>query len=433
MKNKSVLRDVSLSRTVDDLRRETVGVSKYINDALARADAVEAEIHSLVPEEDRDKRVNEAVSRVKEERYGTKPSLYGVPVGLKDIFHVDGLPTKAGSDVPARALSGDQGTVVNRLQHAGGIVLGKTVTAEFAYFEPGPTRNPHDIDYSPGGSSSGSAAAVAAGLCPLAVGTQTIGSVTRPAAFCGIVGVKPSYGRIPTDGVIPCSESVDHVGFFTQDVAGAHLAAEVMYDDWQLIPGSERKPTLAIPSGPYLEQTTKEGLHHFRRSVSELESSGYEIKRMKLFGDIEKINRYHKRLMAAEFALVHHDWYGEYPEGYSETSVELIDRGRSVPTEDIAIGRASVDEVRDHIHRVMDTEDIDLWITPAAPGPAPEGIATTGDPIMNLPWTHAGLPTIALPAGKTNNDLPIGVQVIAGLNGDEDMLAWSEGLVKHLQ
>lgn len=433
MNDKNVLRDMSLSGTVDELRKETVEFSQYVDDVLSRVDAVEPELRSLVPEEDRHRRVEGAASRIKDERRGQKPPLYGVPVGIKDIFHVDGLPTKAGSNVPAETLGDDQGTVIDRLQKAGSVLLGKTVTAEFAYFEPGPTRNPHNVDYSPGGSSSGSAAAVAAGLCPLAIGTQTIGSITRPAAFCGIVGMKPSYGRIPADGLISCSESVDHVGFFTQDVAGAHLAAGVMYDDWQLIPKSEKKPTLAVPSGPYLKQADERGLRHFRRSVSTLEASGYQIKRVELFSDIEKINQQHKRLMAAEFALVHHDWYGEYPEGYSETSVELIGRGRSVPTEDIAIGRASVGEVRDHIHRVMDSEDIDLWITPAAPGPAPEGITTTGDPIMNLPWTHAGLPTIALPASKTDNNLPIGVQVVASFNSDEDMLGWSEGLVEQLK
>lgn len=432
MNSKSILRDISLSGTVDDLRKGTVELSQYVDDILSRVDAVEPELHSMVPEEDRHRRVKGAASRIKNERLGQKPPLYGVPVGIKDIFHVDGLPTKAGSNVPAETLDDDQGTVIDRLQKAGSVVLGKTVTAEFAYFEPGPTRNPHNIDFSPGGSSSGSAAAVAAGLCPLAIGTQTIGSVTRPAAFCGIVGTKPSYGRIPTDGLIPCSESVDQVGFFTQDVAGARLAAGVMYDDWQLVPGPERKPTLAVPSGPYLQQASKEGLHHFRRSVRKLESSGYEIKRVEILGDIENINKRHKRLMAAEFALVHHDWYNEHPDGYSDTSVELIDQGRSVPTQDIAIGRTSVGDLRNQIHDVMDNKSIDLWITPAAPGPAPKGISTTGDPIMNLPWTHAGLPTISIPADKTDTGLPTGVQVIARFNNDEDLLAWADGLIKHL-
>lgn len=432
MNDKSALQDVSLSRMVDDLRKGVVEPGQYADDVLSRVDAVEPKIRSLVPEEDRKNRVKKAASRVENERPETEAPLYGIPVGIKDIFHVDGLPTKAGSDVPEETLSGGQGTLVDRLQEAGSIVLGKTVTAEFAYFEPGPTRNPHNTDFSPGGSSSGSAAAVAAGLCPLAIGTQTIGSVTRPAAFCGIVGTKPSYGRIPTDGLIPCSESVDQVGFFTQDVAGARLAAGVMCDDWQLVPEPEKKPTLAVPSGPYLQQASKKGIRHFRRSIRKLESSGYKIKRVEPLDDIENINQRHKRLMAAEFALVHHDWYNEHPNGYSDTSVELIDQGRSVPTQDIAIGRTSVGDLRDQIHDFMDNKNIDLWITPAAPGPAPKGITTTGDPIMNLPWTHAGLPTVSIPADKTDTGLPTGVQVIAGFNNDEDLLAWADGLAKHL-
>jgi len=187
-----------------------------------------------------------------------RPPLFGVPVGVKDIFHVEGFPTGGGSRLPPEALRGPEAACVKTLKEAGALILGKTVSTEFAYFAPGPTRNPWNPEHTPGGSSSGSAAAVGAGLCSLALGTQTIGSILRPAAFCGVVGFKPSYERISRDGVIPLAPSLDHVGFFTPDVAGAERAAAVLCRDWRPAkPG--RKPRLGVPEGPYLERASGEG------------------------------------------------------------------------------------------------------------------------------------------------------------------------------
>src|SRR5262249_2824459 len=161
------------------------------------------------------------------------PSLYGVLIGVKDIFRATGFPTRAGSRLPPELLAGDEASCVTLLKSRGALILGKTVTAEFAYIDPGPTRNPYNLDHTPGGSSSGSAAAVAAGYCSLALGTQTIGSVIRPASYCGIVGFKPSYDRIPTDGVIHVSKALDHVGLLMQDVPGMALAASILCREWR--------------------------------------------------------------------------------------------------------------------------------------------------------------------------------------------------------
>ena len=173
-------------------------------------------------------------------------------VGVKDIFHADGFTTQAGSRVPPEELQGRQAESVTKLKNAGALILGKTVTTEFAYFTPGPTRNPHNPEHTPGGSSSGSAAAVGAGLCPLALGTQTIGSLVRPAAFCGVVTLKPTYDRISRGGVIPLSPSLDHIGFFTPNVSTAKLVAPFIYQDWKDTNASDEKPILGIPEGDYL-------------------------------------------------------------------------------------------------------------------------------------------------------------------------------------
>ncbi len=426
--------DAPLATVIDDLRRGRMGVSEYFDAIRSRVNIAEPKVESLVPEENRWNRVEAAISEL--ETQGTdppiRPPLYGIPVGVKDIFHVDGLPTRAGSGVPPETLAGEESTAVRSLREAGGIVLGKTVTAEFAYFDPGPTRNPHDPTHTPGGSSSGSAAAVAAGLCPFALGTQTIGSVTRPAAFCGVIGVKPSFGRIPTDGVIPCTPSVDQVGFFTQDIAGTFIGAALLCKDWRPLPSRCDCPILGIPEGPYLQQANDLGINAFEKHVSWLKRAGYKIKRIDAFENIDEINARHERLVAAEFALTHQEWYENHPEGYADTSVELLRKGREVSTDDVTAARRGCSRLRAALHNKMHDTGVDLWISPSAPGPAPKGIGTTGDPIMNLPWTHAGVPTISLPTGTTDDGLPLGLQCAASFGNDENLLMWAQQIADDL-
>jgi Asp-tRNA(Asn)/Glu-tRNA(Gln) amidotransferase A subunit family amidase len=397
-----------------------------------RTERVEPRIHALLEEPDRWGRLEREASTL-EARFsepGTRPPLYGVPVGVKDIFHVDGFLTRAGSELPPETLTGSEAASVRALREAGALVLGKTLTTEFAYFEPGPTRNPHDPDHTPGGSSSGSAAAVAAGLCPLALGSQTIGSVVRPAAFCGIVGLKPTYGRIPIEGVLPVAPSVDHVGFFTQDVAGARLGASVLYDHWVSVDSTE-KPTLGVPEGPYLEQADDAAREAFREQVSQLEQAGYEVRQVDLLDDIVKINHRHNRLVAAETALSHSEWFAAYEDRYAEATADLIREGHDVGVKELCEARVGRGELRERVEAAMQEENIDCWICPGAPGPAPEGIEDTGDPVMNLPWTHSGMPALSVPAGEIDG-LPLGLQCVAGYGDDERLLSWATGIADAL-
>jgi Asp-tRNA(Asn)/Glu-tRNA(Gln) amidotransferase A subunit family amidase len=191
-----------------------------LNHLEDRFNQIEPHIMAFIPEVGRFKRLHQDLAYLvkKYPDPQSRPDLFGIPVAIKDLYHVSGFLTRAGSRLPPEILTAEEGEVIKKLKLSGALILGKTVSTEFAYFAPGPTRNPHNINHTPGGSSSGSAAAVAAGLTPLAFGTQTIGSIIRPAAYCGVVGFKPSQGRIPTDGIVPLSPSVDHVGFFTSDV-----------------------------------------------------------------------------------------------------------------------------------------------------------------------------------------------------------------------
>jgi len=421
-----------IDRLVDlaaDLRTGVLLPANFAVLLEARFIRSEDQIHSFVPEEDRFGRLNDQLTQLLE-RYPTpadRPPLFGVPIGVKDIFHVDGFPTQAGSKLPAEELAGPQSKAVSSLEAAGALVLGKTVTTEFAYFSPGPTRNPLDARRTPGGSSSGSAAAVAAGLCPLAFGTQTIGSIGRPASYCGVVGFKPSFGRISTEGIIPLAPSLDHVGFFTRDVAGARLTAELLCNAWRSDPDVARRPVLGVPDNSYLSAASAATLEGFRSTVDRLAAAGYEVLRTSALDDCAEIDTRHRLLVAAEAARVHVDWYARYNELYAPKTVELIERGLPVQDPELEELRTGCSRLQAELEASMDARGVDLWLSPSAPGPAPVGLDSTGDPVMNLPWTHAGVPTLSLPAWETDG-LPVGLQVAGRFGADEELLAWTSTL-----
>src|SRR5579859_3697840 len=325
-----------LSTTAAGLRSGTIDLLTYIEEVDDWIEMAEPFVQALLPEPGRRARLlAEAVSL--QERFpdpANRPPLYGTLLGVKDLFRVDGFCTRAGSRLPPEVFNGPEAVCVSRLKAAGVLILGKTVSAEFAYFEPGPTRNPHHLDHTPGGSSSGSAAAVAAGFCPLALGTQTSGSVVRPAAFCGVVGLKPSYGRISCAGVIACASSLDHVGFFTQDAAGLALVAPVLYDQWQTIETPSR-PILGVPDGPYLAQASEEGLAAFQRQLNRLQNAGYTVRHVAALSDIEAIKTRQSQIVFAEMAQVHTSWFAQYESLYAPRTMSAIRAGQHIEAEEL--------------------------------------------------------------------------------------------------
>ena len=397
---------------------------------LALVDAAEPRIRALVPEQDRRRRLAAELEAAPE------GPLRHLLVGVKDIFHARGLPTRAGTELPGGLFAAEgaeeaDADCVAALRAAGAVVLGKAVTTEFAYFEPGPTRNPRDPAHTPGGSSSGSAAAVAAGYCELALGSQTVGSVMRPAAFCGVVGFKPTFGRVSRGGLLACSPSVDTVGLFAPDTATAARGAAVFVDAWGPAAaeghGESPRPVLGIPEGPYLRQASPEGLAGFEEQAARLESGGFRLKRLEVLTDIEQVNQRHRDLHAAEMALVHAPWMEEHLDLYKPQTRQFLQRGREIPEARLLAGREGRGRLRLQLEQVMAAEGVDLWICPSAPGPAPRGLHATGDPVMNLPWTHAGQPALSLPAGLVGR-LPLGLQCVAAHGRDEALLAWGAAL-----
>lgn len=422
----------NLREILQDLQQQKIDLHTLINELCDHIEEHEPSIHALVPESDRRSRLlNEAEELVN--RFpdpNKRPPLFGLPVGVKDIIRVDGFPTKAGSKLPEELFEGKEAVSVTLLKEVGALIIGKTETTEFAFFEPGPTANPHNINHTPGGSSSGSAAGVAAGFFTLAFGTQTIGSVIRPAAFCGVVGFKPTLDRISTNGLLYFSRSIDHIGLFSQNMEEMEISASVVCQGWddQKVSSVSGRPILGVPEGPYLKQMPAEGLAQFEAYLKQLEEDGYVIKRVPVFENIERINRLHNEWILYELANEHREWFDDNVSLYRPFTRESILKGQKVAKETADEAKKAAHELRLHLHKVMDENKIDLWVCPPALGTAPKGLHATGDPIMNLPWTNTGMPSISLPVGVGENGLPLGLQFVAQFGYDEQLLAWAKGL-----
>jgi Asp-tRNA(Asn)/Glu-tRNA(Gln) amidotransferase A subunit family amidase len=393
-----------------------------------RIEAADADLCAFVPEQGRRARLI-AQARELAARWPAapgRPSLYGIPVGVKDVIRVDGLPTTAGSALPPRVLAGAEAEAVRRLKAAGALIAGKTATTEFAMFSPGPTGNPRAPGHTPGGSSSGSAAAVAAGLVPLALGTQTIASVIRPAAYCGVPGFRPTRGRIPPDGVIPFAPSLDVVGCFAADAARLTRAAAVLCDDWRPAANPGR-PVLGIPAGRYLDRASPVALSAFAGHVAVLSAAGYVVREAPVLDDVAEVERQLVVISRYEAAQVHASWFAEYGELYQAGTAALIRQGQGITASDYERAKAGAAAFARRLAAAAASAGIDAWLTPAATGPAPSGLASTGDPAMSVPWSLAGLPAVALPAGLAAG-LPVSIQVVGAAGADELLLHWASGL-----
>jgi Asp-tRNA(Asn)/Glu-tRNA(Gln) amidotransferase A subunit family amidase len=360
--------------------------------------------------------------------------LHGVPVGVKDIFDTADMPTEYGSVLYAGRTPSRDSAAVAMLRAAGAIIIGKTVTTEFATQAPGKTRNPHDPDHTPGGSSSGSAAAVAAGMVPLAIGSQTNGSVIRPAAFCGVLGFKPTHGLIPRHGMLTLSRTLDHVGLFARTVADVALLAGqlVGYDEGDpdtrpraRIPFAEvaaeeppLPPMLAFVKTPHWERADKETKEAFGELIEHL---GNRVEEVELFPSAAEAWQWHRTIMEAEMAA---NLEREWDKGHDRLSESLraqLERGREVRALDYQRAVAWIPRIYESFAELFYLR-FDAILTPAAPGTAPKGLTSTGDPSFCTLWTLCGMPAVSLPLLQGANGLPLGVQLVGPRDGDARLL-----------
>lgn len=415
---------LSLTEQVEATRSGELPLQDLITQTLERLEAVNPLVRAILPDPRlRERLASEAADIM--DRWPTpalRPPLFGAMVAVKDIFNVSRMPTRAGSAVPPESFSGREADVVARLKEAGALVLGKAVTTEFAYFASGATANPHNRAHTPGGSSSGSAAAVAAGIAPLALGSQTVGSVIRPASFCGVVGFKPSYDRIPTGGTLYYSPSVDTIGYFVHSVADAALVASSVLLGWREGEDADASaPRIGIPTGAFLDQAGPEMLAALDVAGGRLRDAGLSVEPTPTLHDIAELNVRHRHMTTYEFAETHEERYAKYGAMFRPQSAQLFEEGQKISRADAEAGRASRITLRQRLHERMDRAGIDAWLAPSAVGPAPNGLGSTGDPAMNLPWTHAGMPVISLPFGDSGG-LPLGLSLVGRFGHDETLL-----------
>ena len=372
--------------------------------------------------------------------------LYGVPVGVKDIIATRGIPTRMGSRVFAGHVPTRSAGLVRRLEALGGLVMAKTVTAEFAFRHPGKTRNPWNPAHTPGGSSSGSAAAVAAGFMPVAIGTQTLGSVIRPAAFCGVVGYKPSFGAISRDGVFPFSGTLDHVGVFARSVEdaawfGACLMGLDNRDEATGIRAGMRSlcvplaplghaPRIAVVRTPKWSAASEVQRSNFSESVATLKDAGALVRDVPLpspFGEAWSVVG---AIMDYEAARGFASLESRHRLQFSGALTQLLDRGKRITTEQHLKNMARREEYRRWLDGLYDA--CDAIVTIPAAGEAPVGLASTGDATFCSLWSMAGLPAITLPSGRGPHGLPLGMQVVGRYRDDERALqvaAWCEAVL----
>ena len=426
------------------IREGTIGSEQLTEACLARVREAEPQVQAwtfLDPEH----ALSQARARDAEHREG-KPAgpLHGVPIGIKDIIDTGDMPTEDGTVLHAGRTPAHDATVVGMLRAAGAVIMGKTVTTECAYFHPGKTRNPHNAEHTPGGSSSGSAAAVAAGMVPLALGSQTNGSVIRPAAFCGVYGFKPTHGLLPRGGIMKLSRTLDHVGLFARTLDDIALLAEQLVGHDMRDPDTRPRarvpfiavvaeepplpPLLAFVKGPVWERAGEETKEAFAELVATL---GDRVVEVDLPHSALQALDWHRTIMEAEAAANLDLEWEKGRDRISEPLRGLLARGREVKALDYQLACARISLINEGFEEIF--ERCDAVVTPAAPGTAPRGLDSTGDPAFCTLWTLCGMPALNLPLMRGVNDLPMGVQLVGRRDGDARLLRTARWLAARIE
>ena len=415
--------DLSLVEAASQIREGTLSPVTLAESLLARIGALDGDLQAWVTI-DREGVLAAARERESEvDQGGPLGPIHGVPVGLKDIFYTAGMLTACGSRVYADFVPDFDATSVSNIKAAGGIILGKAVTTEFATSDPSPTHNPWHLEHTPGGSSSGSSAAVAARMVPAALGSQTGGSTCRPAAYNGIVGLKPTYGRISRYGVVPVSWSLDHVGILTRTVADAALMLTVLSGEDENDPGSlrhpvpdfgalmaeyDRPPRIGLVRQYYQDYATAEIWAHTEEVANRLAEAGAEVEEIPLPDSFAQVHSLQRIVMNVDCAGFHEANHRARAADYGPRIRAGIEMGRIIPITTYLKAQRLRRQFRTDMNDMASR--VDVVMTPATPAPAPRDLNTTGDAAFQSPWTAAGLPTVVVPTGLSELGMPMAVQ-----------------------
>lgn len=423
------LHELNVADAAQAIREKRISVVDLAKDCLARIEKREGDVCAW---QFLDPAAVLTQARVLDAQSDRGP-LHGVPIGVKDIINTVDMPTEYGSPIYRGYRPGMDAACVALMRRAGALIIGKTVTTEFAFFRPGKTHNPHHLGHTPGGSSSGSAAAVADRMVPAALGSQTAGSLIRPASYCGVVGYKPTYGDFDLTGVKGLSHSLDTLGTMTRCVADAMLLRAALLDRRVVPPDlpSRWAPSIGLCRTPSWLEATPETRDGLEKLALELAQQGARVGDVILPDSFADFASVQKTLMAYE---VSHSLAYEYDfqrEMLSEPLRDLITFGASIDRDEYVFARNAAEQGVRQFEPVFDQWDI--LLAPSAPGAAPAGIEATGDPIFSRMWMLLGVPTISLPALCSANGLPIGVQLVAARFGDDRLLRAASWVERALQ
>jgi Asp-tRNA(Asn)/Glu-tRNA(Gln) amidotransferase A subunit family amidase len=432
--------ELTAVEAADSIARGLASAEDYTRACVERIAAVDGEVHAFV-HHDADTALEQARALDRHKASGGRIGpLHGVPVGIKDIFDTADYPTECGSPQMAGRRPQADATVVRKLREAGAVIIGKTVSTEFAYFYPGPTRNPRDLARTPGGSSSGSAAAVAAGMVPLAIGSQTNGSMIRPAAFCGVFGVKPSHGLVSRAGALSLSAKLDHVGAFARSIEDIALVLDVIAGQDPADPDTRPYAAPAFSAAASAEPPLPPAFAFVRTPVWDkadaeareaLEELAKELgaQEIDLSAHCDGAWPALRAIMAADMAhnLGHHVEEGEV----SKQFAGLIAEGRSVTATQYLAALRDAERFTEATLEIFE-QYADAIITLSAPGVAPLGLEATGDPVFCSFWTLTGMPSLNLPVLADDEGLPIGVQLVGAPGRDERLLRTARALLDRL-
>ena len=426
--------NLGVAGAAKDIRDKGLSPVSLAESLLDRIDSLDPALKAWVTI-DREEVISTAHELEKElTEKGPRGPIHGVPVGLKDIFYTEGMLTAAGSRIYADFVPKYDATTVTKIKEAGGIILGKAVTTEFAMADPSPSINPWNKAHTPGGSSSGSSVAVAARMCAAALGSQTGGSTCRPAAYNGIVGLKATYGRISRYGVVPVSWSLDTVGILVRTVGDAAVMLQVLagYDDKD--PGSanvpvhdylqemselDQPPRIGLIKEYYSDKSSSEVWSHTQDVAQQLAQAGAEIVEIGLPKSFATAHDCQRIVSNVECAAFHEQWHRERADDYGAKLRANIEVGMLIPGIRYVQAQRLRREFRQDMVEMV--KQVDAVMTPSAPTPAPLGLESTGDPAFQQPWTSSGLPSITVPSGINSDGLPLSVQ-FGGLPFEEGAL-----------
>jgi aspartyl-tRNA(Asn)/glutamyl-tRNA(Gln) amidotransferase subunit A len=422
----------TIHAAAEDIRHGRLSPVDLVRSCLERIDRFEERLRAwvLVDREGALARAEECAAEIQRGQW--RGPLHGIPIAIKDIYDVFDWPTAAGSRLWKNSIARQDAVVVRRLRQAGAVFLGKTVTTQYASFDPPSTRNPWNLARTPGGSSSGSAAALACGMCLGALGSQTGGSITRPASYCGVTGCKPTFGRVSCDGVVPLAPSLDHPGPMARCVRDLEILLQTIADaGWpaahaHITDTPTIRPTLGRLRGLFESRAEPVVAKMMDEVTDKLRERGAVVEDVTLPASFAEVPPRHRTIMAVEAAAFHQERLRRHPDDYDPWIRGLLDEGIRCPAPEYARCKEHQANLRIEMERCFD--DVDILLTPATSGPAPDA-GSTGDPAFNSPWSYTGLPTISFPVGRSPDGLPLAIQLVGRPWGEGELFpvaVWCE-------